>query len=127
MGAFRAALPRAELIDIEAYPVFYEADAGVYDILLTSMEAGSAWNMLYPGFTTLLLQNGALKKEMVIMTSPENTELIRYVNDWLRLQASKGTMDRLYDYWFRGEPRASEEKPPRWCVARNVLGWGIGD
>ena len=125
--AFRAALPRAQLIDIETYSVFYEADAGVYDILLTSMEAGSAWNMLYPGFTTLLLRDGTLKKAMVIVTSPENTELIRYVNDWLRLQESKGTMDVLYDYWFRGEPRASEEKPPRWCVARDVLGWGMED
>ncbi len=121
--AFRAALPEARLMPIDGYRTFYEADEGAYDLLLTSMEAGSAWNMLYPGYATILIKGGTLKKEMVFACNPENMELIRYVNDWLRLQQSKGTMDALYDYWFRGEPRSSEEKPPRWCVLRNVLGW----
>ena len=122
--AYRAALPRAEMIYIDGYRSFYEAAEGQYDMLLTSMEAGSAWNMLYPGYATILLKDGTLKKEMVFACHPENVELTRYVNDWLRLQNSKGTMVDLYDYWFRGEPRASEEKPARWCIMRNVLGWG---
>jgi Na+/H+-dicarboxylate symporter/ABC-type amino acid transport substrate-binding protein len=121
--AFRAALPKAELIAIESYRAFYEADANTYDLLLTSMEAGSAWNMIYPRYTTMLLRDGSLKKEMVFACSPNNEELIRYVNDWLRLQQSMSTMDALYDYWFRGEPRSPEDQPPRWCILRNVLGW----
>jgi ABC-type amino acid transport substrate-binding protein len=122
--AFRTALPRAELIYIDEYRTFYEAKAGTYDLLLTSMEAGSAWNMIYPGFTTIMLRNGTMKNELVFACNPENTELIRYVDDWIRLQESKGTMIALYDHWFRGLPRASEEKPRRWCIMRDVFGWG---
>ncbi len=123
IDAFHAALPKAELIDIESYPAFYEAKEGTYDLLLTSMEAGSAWNMLYPGYTTILIRDGCMKKELVFAYNPDNTELIRYVNDWLHLKKSQGSMDALYDYWFRGEPRSTEEKPPRWCILRDVLGW----
>ncbi|RKX37135.1 MAG: hypothetical protein DRP64_17665 [Verrucomicrobia bacterium] len=123
LDAFRVALPEAELIDVEGYRTFYEAEEGTYDLLLTSMEAGSAWNMLYPGYTTILLRNGSMKKQLVFAYNAENTELIRYVDDWLRLQQSTGAMEALYDYWFRGEPRANEEKPPRWCIMRDVLGW----
>jgi hypothetical protein len=117
------ALPRAELIYIDENRTFYEAEKGTYDLLLTSMEAGSAWNMLYPGFTTIMLRNGTMKKELVFACNPENTELIRYVDDWIRLQESKGTMIALYDHWFRGLPRTSEEKPRRWCIMRDVFGW----
>jgi ABC-type amino acid transport substrate-binding protein len=124
LEAFRTALPRAEFIELSHFGEFYKAEPGMYDILLTSMEAGSAWNMLYPGFTTILLKGGVLKKEMVWACNAENVELIRYVNDWMRLQQSKGTMSDHYDYWFRGELRATEEKKPRWCIMRDMLGWG---
>ena len=124
LDAFRAALPEAELLFIDSPRTFYEATNGTFDVYLTSMEAGAAWNMLYPGFTSILLRDGLLKKELVFATGPNNDELIRYVNDWLRLQKSKGTMKQLYDYWIRGEPRPQENKPKRWCIMRNVLGWG---
>jgi hypothetical protein len=35
---------------------------------------------------------------------------------------SNGTVDKLYRYWMLGEA-AKTEKPPRWSVIRNVLGW----
>lgn len=125
--AFKAALPRAELIDIGHFSDFYQAGSEQYDVLLTSMEAGSAWNMIYPGYTTILLRGGDMKKEMVLACNPDNIEMIRYVNDWIRLQKSKGTTQELYDYWFRGELRKTEKKQKRWCIMRDVLGFGATD
>ena len=124
LEAFRAALPKSEFIFIDSPRTFYDADPGTYDLLLTSLEGGAAWNMLYPDFTTLIIKNGSLKKELVFAADPKNEELIRFVDDWLRLQKSQGLMDRLYDYWIRGLPRPNEKKPRRWCIMRNVLGWG---
>jgi Na+/H+-dicarboxylate symporter/ABC-type amino acid transport substrate-binding protein len=125
VDAFRHALPEATIDYIESPRDFYEAPEGSYAALTCSMEAGSAWNMLYPDFTTMLLQDGTMKQELVFATGPDNVELIRYLDDWLRLQKTKGTMDILYSYWIRGEPRASEDKLMRWCIMRDVLGWGM--
>ena len=124
LDTFHAALPNATFSFIDGPREFYEAPEGKYGILLTSMEVGSAWNMIYPDFTTVLLRGGTLKKELVYAASPESDQLIRRLNDWLRLQESNGTMTRLYDYWVRGQPRLLDKKPPRWCVMRDVLGWG---
>ncbi len=96
---YREALARGMDREDPRVRKFYEAPEGEYDILLTSMEVGSAWNMVYPDFTTVLVRGGALKKELVYAASPENAQLIRKLNDWLRLQRSNGTMTRLYDYW----------------------------
>jgi proton glutamate symport protein len=126
LDTFQAAFPRATFSFVDSVRKFYEATEGEYDILLTSMEVGSAWNMVYPDFTTVLVRDGTMKKELVYAASPENAQLIRKLNDWLRLQRTNGTMTRLYDYWVRGLPRSSDKKTPRWCIMRNVLGWGEG-
>lgn len=124
LDAFETALPKATFTYIQSPKGFYEAEYSAYDALLISMEAGSAWNMLYPGYSTVILKEGAMKKELVVAARPDNADLVRYLNDWLRLQQSKGLMDALYEYWIMGHPRPSDEEIPRWCIARDVLGWG---
>jgi ABC-type amino acid transport substrate-binding protein len=122
---FEVALPQANIEYIESPRDFYEAREGRYAALTCSMEAGSAWNMLYPDFTTMLLRDGTMKQELVFAAGPDNIVLVRFVDDWLRLQKNKGTMDMLYSYWIRGQPRVADDKPKRWCIMRDVLKWGV--
>jgi len=125
VDAFKVALPNIEMQYIGSPKEFYEAEDGRYDVLLTSMECGSVWDMLYPGFETFPIKEGALKKHVVLGVSSKNGEMIRQINEWLRLKQSQGLFDGLYNYWVRGLPRELAHKNPRWCVMRNVLGWGV--
>jgi ABC-type amino acid transport substrate-binding protein len=40
---------------------------------------------------------------------------------WLQNARSAGIVDRLYRFWMLGE--IDETRPPRWSIARDVLGW----
>ncbi|MDF3130860.1 cation:dicarboxylase symporter family transporter [Kiritimatiellaeota bacterium B1221] len=123
LDAFHTMLPRAEFQFVDSPRDYYEAEPGVYDALLISLEAGAVWNMQYPGHSTLVLQKGALQKQLVMVAPPDNPLTLQYLDDWLQLQMGTGLMDRLYDYWFLGHPRPEEEKRLRWCIGRDVLGW----
>jgi Na+/H+-dicarboxylate symporter len=123
---FKVALPNINMLYISAPEDFYKSKGG-YDVFLTSMECGSVWNMLYPGFEVLPIKNGALKNHVVIAVSANNDKLLRQVNEWLRLKQSQGLFDLLYDYWVRGLPRELAEKQPRWCIMHDVLGWGTAE
>jgi Na+/H+-dicarboxylate symporter len=124
IDTFRIALPSINMSYINSPEDFYKAN-GDYDIFLTSMECGSVWNMLYPGFEVLPIKNGALKKHVVIAVSADNDEMLQQINEWLRLKQSQGLFDLLYDYWVRGLPRQLAKKQPRWCIMHDVLGLGI--
>jgi ABC-type amino acid transport substrate-binding protein len=126
INSFRIAFPNITMHYINNPAVFYENREN-YDIFLTSMECGSVWNMLYPGFEVLPIRNGALKKNVVIAVSAGNSEMLQQINEWLRLKQSQGLFDSLYSYWVLGLPRELTKKQPRWCIMRNVFGWNSAE
>jgi hypothetical protein len=121
IDTFKIALPNINMHYIKSPEDFYKSH-GNYDIFLTSMECGSVWNMLYPGFEVLPIKNGALKKHVVIAVSSKNGEILQQINEWIRLKQSQGLFDLLNNYWVRGLPRALAKKEPRWCIMNNILG-----
>ncbi len=124
---FRAMLPNSEIVLVNSPRQFYEAEAGHYDALLTTMEVGSAWNMRYPGYRARVLRSDPMTKELVLMSSPDHKKFLEVIDDWLRLQKSQGVLDRLYEIWFMGQPRPTEEEKPRWSVLGDVIGFGQED
>jgi ABC-type amino acid transport substrate-binding protein len=51
-----------------------------------------------------------------------NEDLQRALDAWLTAVQSRGIVDMLYRYWLLGEA-LQIHKPPRWCIARDVLHW----
>ena len=49
-----------------------------------------------------------------------NEDLRRSLNAWLIALQSRGVVDMLYRYWMLGEA-LQIDRPPRWCIARDVL------
>jgi hypothetical protein len=43
------------------------------------------------------------------------------MNDWLKIEKATGDIEEIYDYWIQGN--TAQTKPPRWSIARDVLGW----
>jgi ABC-type amino acid transport substrate-binding protein len=50
-----------------------------------------------------------------------SSELARLIDTWIDLKRYDGTIQQNFDYWILGLD--AEERPPRWSVLRNVLGW----
>ena len=99
---------------------FFEQDGKRYDMLLTSLEAGMAWSLLYPEFKAFKYDN-VRSFPVAYGVAQDNQELLTYLNSWLGLEQSVGTVDRLYRYWIEGENAVP--KTPRWSIAKDVLGW----
>ena len=50
-----------------------------------------------------------------------SVELLKAVNAWLQIAEGNRTIKRLYDYWIQG--KTEQQRPPRWSLLRDVLGW----
>jgi ABC-type amino acid transport substrate-binding protein len=99
---------------------FFEQDKAQYDVLLTSLEAGMAWSLLYPDFKAFKYKN-VKKFPVSYVVARENQALLVFLNSWLELEKTVGTVDRLFKYWVEGENAVPEKR--RWSIARDILGW----
>jgi hypothetical protein len=92
---------------------------GEYDVLLTNLERGMAWSVFYPEYTPALF--GGRKIPVGYAVEPGNLELQSFLNSWVAVEKSTKSIDRFFNYWFKGENAVS--KTPRWSIVRDVLHW----
>ena len=90
-------------------------------MLAFGAEAGSAWTLVYPRFSVVVPEGRVRKLPVAVAMPRDEPELHVWVDAWVETVRSNGTMERLYDYWILG--RHEKPPPPRWSVARDVLGW----
>jgi ABC-type amino acid transport substrate-binding protein len=85
-------------------------------------EAGAAWSILYPAYSVVVPQPGAIAAPVGVGMRRGDAELAGVVNDWLVIQRSAGTLRQVRDYWVLGH--GAQKTRPRWSIRRDVLGWG---
>ncbi|MEP4148177.1 MAG: cation:dicarboxylase symporter family transporter [Halioglobus sp.] len=116
-------LPNATAIRLgsldEQYRYFESGGEGA-DAFLDAAEEGAAWTVLYPSFT-VVVPRPVLKLPVAYSVAPDNHSLLRAMNDWLKIERATGDINEIYDYWIQGKTDLT--KPPRWSIARDVLGW----
>ncbi|MBY6186610.1 cation:dicarboxylase symporter family transporter [Marinobacter hydrocarbonoclasticus] len=116
-----ASFPNITFERIESDRQFFEDESASWDGLLISLEAGKAWTMLYPEYTTLYNRKEIKSFPVAYGVARSNIELRLFLNSWLDMQKSSGYLDRLYNYWILGQN--AQPKKPRWSVIKDVLGW----
>jgi Na+/H+-dicarboxylate symporter len=121
----REYLPTAELVEIDSVREFFLGQIEDADALLYTAEAGSAWCLIYPQFSVAVPHPDVLRLPLAIPIARGNEELADYLNLWIQLKQRDRTLDRLFDYWYRG--KAEQKRQARWSVLRDVLGWGGED
>jgi ABC-type amino acid transport substrate-binding protein len=121
LARLRTALPEATLVAIDSPRMFFQSAEGKFNALLYSAEAGSAWTLVYPQFSVVVPGPKAITTPNAYPIARGDPELLAYVDAWVALRERDGTIDRLFDYWIRGE--AAGRRGPRWSVVRNILGW----
>lgn len=113
--------PNIRFERIESDRQFFEDGGQTWDGLLISLEAGKAWTMLYPEYTTLYNRDEIKSFPVAYVVARNNIELHLFLNSWLELQHSSGYVDTLYNYWILGQN--AQPSQPRWSVIKDVLGW----
>ncbi|HBE69460.1 MAG TPA: hypothetical protein DDW52_15050 [Planctomycetaceae bacterium] len=109
-----------ELVEIESASEYFEGIHTQVNGLVISAESGSAWTLRRPRFTVANPLKSRIKVPLYYLTSAD-TQFQVFLNNWLLLKRAEGTYQQLYDHWILGED--NQEKSPRWCVIRDVLGW----
>ncbi|MBW2293937.1 MAG: cation:dicarboxylase symporter family transporter, partial [Deltaproteobacteria bacterium] len=112
--------PNVTFTEIDDYKTFFKQKPGTYDSLLISAQAGSAWTLFFPNYGVTSI-NRTTSYPVAYAIAQDNPQLLRFVDNWLKLQKIGGEQQRMYDYWILG--RGAKEVGERWSVIRDVLGW----
>ncbi len=116
---------QAELVKIDSPRQFFLGEIEDVDAFVFTAEAGSAWCLIYPRFSVAVPHPDVLRLPLAIPMARGNEELMDFLNLWIQLKQRDRTLERLFDYWYRG--KAEGNRKVRWSVLRNVLGWGGED
>lgn len=117
----QAIFPHLDFQPISNYKRFFKQSPGTYDALVISAEAGSAWSLFYPDYG-VAVYNKKARYPTGYAIAWDNTELLRYIDNWLKLKQVDGTVEQAYNYWILGQ--GTEEVEKRWSIMVDVLGWG---
>ncbi|SET72087.1 cation:dicarboxylate symporter family transporter [Thalassotalea agarivorans] len=113
--------PNLVVENIDSDRTFFEDDGKTWDGLLISLEAGKAWTILYPGYTTLFNREKIKSYPASYAVAKRNESLHTFLNNWLTIQHASGFVNELYSYWILGENAVP--KGSRWSIIKDVLGW----
>jgi ABC-type amino acid transport substrate-binding protein len=116
----RQHLPHAKLVVVSSPQEFFTAKGKDLDGFIYSAERGSAWSLLYPEYT-VVVPPPPIALPLTYAMARGDHELLDYVNAFVELKKSDGTLKKLYNYWVLGQFAADTE--PRWSVIRDVLHW----
>jgi len=117
----RRYLPSAEIEIVAGPRDFFESRGEELDALVFAAELGSAWTLLYPGYSVAVPRPDVIAVPMAWPAARHDLETAHFVSTWLELKRADGTLDRLRDRWILGRDAVSHR--PRWSVLRDVLGW----
>jgi hypothetical protein len=112
-------------VQVDSPRPFLRGELENVDALVFTAEAGSAWCLVYPRFSVTIAHPDVIRVPVAIPVARGNEELANFLNLWIQLKQRDQTLERLFDYWYRG--MAKEKHTPRWSVLRNVLSWGEVD
>ena len=121
MEKLRDYLPRADRVEVTSPRDYIENWSGKLDALVTTGEIASAWSLLYPEFTAVVPNDAVIKLPVAIPLPADAHSLAGFLNVWIDLKESDGTVQELYHYWVLGEQDV--HRAPRWSVIRDVLHW----
>lgn len=114
-------LPGADLVPIESPRPFLRGQDESLDAILVGAEGGAAWTLIYPSFAVAVPQPHPIRVPLAYPVPDGAPDWLNYINHWLDVRRTDGTLDETYAYWILGQ--GAVDDTPRWSVLRNVLGW----
>jgi ABC-type amino acid transport substrate-binding protein len=119
-GGVHQVLPNAEIVVLDSAEAFFTDDSHGAEVLILSAEEGAAYTYRYPRYTVVRTRR-SVKIPASYAIPKGDFEMVDFINNWIALKRSDGTIDQLYQYWMLGG--VTEKKEPRWSIVRDVLHW----
>ncbi|MFC1665142.1 cation:dicarboxylate symporter family transporter [Pseudomonadota bacterium] len=121
MDTIKSNNPNIEFKRITADREYFDNKTNDYDALLISLEAGMAWTILKPEYEAVVYKEKIVRFPMSYGVARDNFSLVAFLNRWIDIQLSTGTIQQAKQYWIQGQNVAA--KVPRWSIIRDVLHW----
>ena len=118
--AARRQLPNFNFVAIESFRAYFTEQRDDLDGLIVAAEEGAAWNVLYPEYS-VVIPRPVVQRPVSMAVRLNDAAWVRFLDQWLEFERLDGSLDRLHTYWVEGG--GTLERPPRWCVLRDVLHW----
>lgn len=109
----REKFPNAEIVFIKDNNQFFNSD--IADILSVSAEEGAFLTMLHPLYAVVEPEPLFGKVQCAFAIPKNQPSWSHYLDEWLGIQRTAGTMEYMYNYWILG--RGAEAEAKRWSVA----------
>jgi ABC-type amino acid transport substrate-binding protein len=116
----RRRLPNIEFVVIESIRSFFTETPNDLDGLIIAGQEGAAWNILYPEYA-VVVPKPVVQRPVGMAVRSTDVDWLRFLDRWLDFERLDGSLDQLRAYWVEGG--GTQERPPRWCVLRDVLHW----
>ena len=111
-------LPDTDIVLLETYSEFFTDNPKHADALVMSAEAGSAWTILYPAYS-VAVPEPHMKANAGFAIPLANSDFKDFVNNWLQMHQTSGTIDKLYGKWILGAKE--EQQEGRWSIGRDLF------
>ncbi len=112
-------LPNTDIVLMKSYREFFTDNPKGVHALVISAEAGSAWTIVYPSYS-VVVPTPHIKAPAGLVMPLGGSDFGDFVDDWLNLKKTNGSIEKLYDKWILG--KSEEQKKPRWSMGRDVFG-----
>jgi Na+/H+-dicarboxylate symporter/ABC-type amino acid transport substrate-binding protein len=106
---------------IDHFDEFFLQTGDKMDALVVEAEIGTAWTLLHPNYTVVVPKSSRLNIPLGFAVAAGEHDFAAFLGRWLAAKKSTGDIQEAYDYWILG--KGAVEIPPRWSVAKDVLGW----
>jgi Na+/H+-dicarboxylate symporter len=91
------------------------------DAFVTLAASGAAWSLLYPEYSVVVPQPPPAALPVAVGMRRDDRDLHAFVDNWLVIERSSGTLQGAYDYWVLG--KGAETTRRRWSILHDLLGW----
>ncbi len=112
--------PGSAFVSVPGPRSFLDSGGTEADAFVWSAESGSAWTLLYPEFSVILVRP-LFRVPIGYPVDQKDDVFAEFLSNWLALTEAGPLDERLYDHWISGKTISQQE--PRWSIIRDVLHW----
>ena len=110
-----------KFVELASVRDYFDGKRTDIDGVLMLASSAASWTLLYPEYSVVVPQPNLVRLPVGIATRRDDRSLALFIDQWLVIQRSNGTLTRAYDYWVLGKD--IEQKQKRWSIKQDVLGW----